>query len=87
MQERSISLSGFPAATCETCGTTVLTHIAFDEAGEASRRCINCDGLVTSSLAWLSTSELEAKGYEITAPKTARVGGCGGQCGCSTQRH
>ena len=89
MSEALISPPAFPAATCESCGKTVLTHLTFSEAGAAQRCCVNCDSPITSALAWLSTSELETQGYQIGAPRARASGGCGsgGQCGRSKQHH
>jgi hypothetical protein len=88
MPESLTSLTIFPAATCDRCGKTVLTHLTFGEAGEARRCCVNCDSPITAALAWLSTSELEEQGYQIGRPRARAGGGCGsGQCGRSNQRH
>ncbi|HLW69757.1 MAG TPA: hypothetical protein VKS22_03955 [Candidatus Binataceae bacterium] len=88
MSESLTSSPTFPAATCDSCGKTVLTHLSFDEAGQPRRCCVNCDGPITSALAWLSTSELETQGYQVGPARVRPSGGCGsGQCGRSAQRH
>ncbi|MGH7836916.1 MAG: hypothetical protein ACREQC_03725, partial [Candidatus Binataceae bacterium] len=77
----ALTSSTFPAATCEACGKTVLTHLVFDDTGEAQRCCVSCDSPITSTLAWLSASELETQGYQFGAPR-ARSGGAGSGGGC-----
>jgi hypothetical protein len=89
MREPALNSSCFPTAQCESCGKTVLTHVAFDDSGTALRFCIHCDSLIESDLRWVTAEELAMEGYQIGArtAKPAR-GGCGSGCGsCSTRTH
>ena len=92
MHKVPFSSSTFPTATCEACGTVVLTHLAVVGDGKIARFCVRCDGPVKTEIAWLSAGELEQNGYEVlAADRTARargsfgVRGCGGGCACSTK--
>jgi hypothetical protein len=84
MREAALKNSTFPAAQCESCGKTVLTHIAFDDHGVGQRYCIHCDAPVRPPLQWLTADELTAEGYEVGG-KAARRGGCGSGCGCAAR--
>jgi hypothetical protein len=93
MRELSFSSSAFPTASCETCGTIVLTHVAISEGGVIGRRCVRCDRPITAELAWWSVDELEQHGYQVEMPRRARAkgeigggGGCGGGCACSAKK-
>jgi len=81
MREDLLSSSTLPAARCDACGTTVLTHLVLDAAGEASRCCVRCDRPISADLEWRPVSDLADLGYELGAPR-AKAGGCGsGSCG------
>jgi hypothetical protein len=83
MRERPFSSTAFPAASCATCGTTVLTHINISETGDIKRLCVRCDRPITAGLQLLSTEQLEEQGYAILSPRARNSGGCRGGCACS----
>ena len=85
MAKPSLGEATFPLGYCEVCTRAVLTHLDLGPADEEIRRCVHCDALVTATLTWVDTSELEATGYAIV---DARICGNGGGCsaGCGVRQ-
>ena len=71
----------FVFASCPTCQKEVLTHVVdFADDGSEIRRCVHCDGELSSDWHTASTDELPRLGYAVVGPS-----GCGGS-GCGTRR-
>ena len=86
MPELNAPTATFPVAYCSACKKSELTCLMLDDAGREYRACVHCDAPIVAELSWISATELESTGYEITG-RPKKAGGCGcSSGGCSIRK-
>jgi hypothetical protein len=73
----------FLFGSCPLCKKEVLTYADFGPDDGELRRCLSCEGIVTSGLQAATRNDLEANGYAIIDARTCGDGGgcAAGGCG------
>jgi hypothetical protein len=87
MATASFSDTEFLVAYCSRCAVEVLTHIDLGAAEDEIRRCVHCDGAITSELRPVQPDELEATGYAVVRARGCGNGGGCGAGGCGMREH